>query len=205
MIGIIDYGMGNLLSVFHAFEMIGEDVEICSDPTQLDSYTRLVLPGVGAFKDCIGNLNSSGFSVALNAVVLGQCKPILGICLGMQVMAGTGFEHGECEGLGWLDAEVIRLEPKDTTLRVPHVGWNDVAFKQPNQLSEGIPHQADFYFVHSYHIRCFEKRDINGTCDYGGTVTAAVCHDNILGTQFHPEKSQDHGLRFLSNFANWYP
>ncbi len=205
MIGLVDYGMGNIHSVYNALEMIGADVELCSNPNDLDLVTRIVLPGVGAFKDCLANLNAKALIEALHSAVFDQGKPILGICLGMQAMARRSFEGGEQTGLGWIDADVIALEPSDTSLRVPQIGWNDIHYNHECPLFDGLPVSPDFYFVHSYHVKCDDARDVVATCDYGESVTAAICRDNIFATQFHPEKSQDYGLRLLENFLNWNP
>jgi imidazole glycerol-phosphate synthase subunit HisH len=205
MIGIVDYGMGNLLSVFNAVEYLGFEVEICNDPLMLSSKERIILPGVGAFGDCIKNLKDKGFIDVLNEMVIDRRKPILGICLGMQAMAKRSYEGGEYTGLGWFDADVIRLEPKDVSLRVPHVGWNNVSFRSESPLFQNIPAGRDFYFVHSYRIKCNDEKDMEATCDYGGPFACAVRKNNIFATQFHPEKSQDYGLKVLDNFIKWNP
>lgn len=205
MIGIVDYGMGNLLSVRNAFEVVGAEVKICSDPEEILTADRIVLPGVGAFRDCIGNLERTGFVEALGEAVLEKGKPIFGICLGMQVMARRSFEGGEHPGLGWVDADVVRLRPADPFLRVPHIGWNEVQYRPGSPLFTELPLAPDFYFVHSYHLECDDESVIDAVCDYGGTVTVAIRKDNIFATQFHPEKSQDYGLKVLLNFLKWNP
>jgi glutamine amidotransferase len=202
-IGIVDYGMGNLLSVYHAVEMAGGDARICSTPEELAHVQKIVLPGVGAFRDCMANLMKRGFIDALQEAVFRQEKPILGICLGMQVMARRSFEGGEQRGLGWIAADVIRIRPSDDSLRVPHMGWNDVTYRPGSVLFSGHPEHPDFYFVHSYAMVCDHPEDIEATCHYGGTITAAVRKKNIFATQFHPEKSQDYGLRVLDNYIKW--
>jgi glutamine amidotransferase len=191
--------------VYHGFEMVGAEVEICTRPEDLAYTERIVLPGVGAFGDCIVNLSERGFIEAISDAVLRQGKPILGICLGMQVMARKGFEGGDYTGLGWFAGDVVRLEPEDILLRVPHVGWNQVYYRQDSPLFKNLPVSPDFYFTHSYYLKCDEDSDIDATCDYGMKVTAAVRKDNIFATQFHPEKSQDYGLRILENFLKWNP
>lgn len=203
MIGIVDYGMGNILSVKNALEYIGADVTICARAEEIDDMEKLVLPGVGSFGDCMNNLKELGFIKALNKAVMIEKKPILGICLGMQVMAAKGYEGGQFDGLGWFDAEVVRLDPENKKFRVPHVGWNDVTLKMDSMLFEGIPETADLYFVHSYYMKCRDKSDILAEFDYSGSFTAAVAKNNIVATQFHPEKSQDHGLTMLRNFDAW--
>jgi imidazole glycerol-phosphate synthase subunit HisH len=205
MIGIVDYGMGNLLSVYHALEMVGAEVKVCRYPEDLNDVERIILPGVGAFRDCMKNLKGSGFGKALGKLVLSQGKPILGICLGMQAMARMSFEGGEYEGLGWFDGEVVRLKSDDASLRVPQIGWNEIKYKESSILFKGLPLTPDFYFVHSYSMKCADESDVVATCNYGGTVTAAICKNNIFATQFHPEKSQDYGLKILENFMKWNP
>jgi glutamine amidotransferase len=202
-LGIVDYGMGNLLSVENGVAHIGGDVFLCRAPEDLARAERIILPGVGAFRDCIANLRRTGFADALtDARAAG--KPILGICLGMQVMAQKGYENGDYDGLGWFDADVTRLTPDDASLRVPHVGWNDTtwAAAPPPGLS-GKP--TPFYYVHSYRMVCRDAADVLATCDYGGAFTAAVRRENVMATQFHPEKSQDHGLALLKAFLAWKP
>lgn len=202
-IGIVDYGMGNLRSVSNAFEMIGAIPFICPSPEALLDCDRLVLPGVGAFNDCMKNLKDKNFIDPLNELVLNKGKPVLGICLGMQAMAKKGFEGGETPGLGWFDAEVNRMKPADASLKVPQIGWNNLDFQNDHPLFEGLPSACEVYFVHSFHMNCQEGNNVVATCDYGMRVTAAVCKDNIFATQFHPEKSQDYGLKILENFLKW--
>ena len=205
MIGIIDYGMGNLMSVFNAVEYLGFDAEICSDPARLYLMERIILPGVGAFGDCMRNLENGGFKEVLNQLVLKEKKPILGICLGMQAMAETGHEGGMIKGLAWFDAEVVRIEPSDPKLKVPQIGWNNIVRKKDHPILKGLPESPDLYFVHSFHMKCKRREDLLAVCDYGGEVTAAVAKENICATQFHPEKSQDYGLKILENFLTWNP
>jgi glutamine amidotransferase len=205
MIGIVDYGMGNLLSVYNAFDYLAADVIICKNPDDLNDVDKIVIPGVGAFKDCINKLKSENFVEALNEHVIKKGKPTLGICLGMQVMATKSFEGGEYDGLGWFDAEVVKLNPKDQTLRIPNIGWNEIDFKDYISLFNGVPQKADLYLVHSYYMKCTYENDIVASYNYGQIVTAAVMKDNIIATQFHPEKSQDYGLKILENFISWKP
>lgn len=205
MVGVIDYGMGNLFSVHHALEMVGAVVRICRHPGELDDAERIVLPGVGAFRDCIANLEMKGFVEALERSVLEKGKPLFGICLGMQVLARKSFEGGEYKGFGWFEADVVRLAPGDPSWRVPQIGWNDVEYRSDSPLFNGVPSRPDFYFVHSYYMKCDEQNDIDAVCDYGGPVTAAVRKNNVFATQFHPEKSQDYGLKILENFLKWNP
>jgi len=192
--------MGNLLSVYSAVEYVGGDVTYCNNKEDIKAADKIILPGVGAFKDCVKNLRELGFWDVLNEEILTKKKIILGICLGMQVMAQKSYEDGEFEGFGWFDAEVIKIEPKDKNLKVPQIGWNNIKYDKDNPLFKGLPEKSEFYFVHSYYMNCKNKTDIKATCDYGITVTAAVNKENIFAVQFHPEKSQDYGLRVLKNF-----
>lgn len=205
MIAIVDYGMGNLLSVYNAFDYLGADVKICNHPEEIKHADRIVIPGVGAFKDCIEKITNTGFLNALNEEVIVKAKPTLGICLGMQVMAKKSFEGGEHKGLGWFDAEVVRLTPNDEQLRVPNIGWNTIDYNREIALFKGLPLNPDFYLVHSFYMKANDKSDIVATYDYTYPVTAAVLKDNIFATQFHPEKSQDYGLQLLDNFIVWKP
>jgi glutamine amidotransferase len=205
MIAIVDYGMGNLLSVFNAVEMLGAKPKICSRAAELQDAERIILPGVGAFRDCMKHLTEGGFVEALQDAVSRRARPIFGICLGMQAMARTSSEGGRHPGLGWLPADVVRLTPSDPSLRVPQIGWNETEYRRSSPLFAGLPSKADFYFVHSYYMKCDDPATVEATCDYGGAVTAAVRKDNIFATQFHPEKSQDHGLKMLENFLRWNP
>lgn len=205
MIAIVDYGMGNLLSVFNAVEYIGREARICTHPKDLEKADRIILPGVGAFKDCINNLNRRGFTESLHREVLKSRKPILGICLGMQVMASMSFEGGEHAGLGWIEGDVIRLHPSDKDLKIPHVGWNKTDYRQDSPIFKNLPLNPDFYFVHSFYMKCDKAENIEATFSYGGIFTAAVRRDNIVATQFHPEKSQKYGLTLFENFCSWNP
>lgn len=204
MIGILDYGMGNLLSVYSAFDYLAADVTICKHPEELSAVDRIVIPGVGAFKDCINRINSA-FRPALDEEVIKKAKPTLGICLGMQVMAGIGTEGGDFKGLGWFNGTVVKLTPGTATMRVPNIGWNDVRFDSNVPLFKGLPTESDFYFVHSYFMQLTDPSQVVATYQYGQQVTAAIMKDNIFATQFHPEKSQDYGLRILKNFIDWKP
>ena len=205
MIGIVDYGMGNLLSVFNAFEYLGVKVKICSNPEDLSQVERIVLPGVGAISQCISKLNESGFSESLQEQVIKLAKPTLGICLGMQVMAKQSFEGGIHTCLGWFDADVIRLNPENSELKVPNIGWNTIQYNKEVPLFKGLPEVADFYLVHSYQMNVINDSERVATYQHGEKVTAAILKENIFATQFHPEKSQDLGLTLLGNFINWKP
>lgn len=202
-IAIIDYGMGNVRSLANAFEYLGADTVLSNDPGELAEAERLVLPGVGAFGDAMVAIGESGLRPVLDRLALEDKKPVLGVCLGMQLFAKTSSEHGRHEGLGWLDAEILPLKVAPPA-KVPHVGWNAVSFEGPNAwLFKGLPDgESDYYFVHSFHMVCHNPQDRIATCDHGGTVTAAVGRDNLIATQFHPEKSQDNGLQLLQNWLD---
>ena len=199
MIGIIDYGMGNLLSVKNAVAYLGFDVEIISNPNNLGEYEKLILPGVGAFPDCMNNITQKGFVQTLNKEVLENKKPILGICLGMQVMASVGHEVENVKGLGWFDAEVELIITNDKQCRIPHVGWSETIC-QKHELFSDIKTTPEFYFVHSYYMNCKNENEVIAKFYHGRNFTAAVAKNNIIGCQFHPEKSQEHGLIVLNNF-----
>jgi glutamine amidotransferase len=203
-LAIIDYELGNVASVANAFEFLGVQVSLTRDVRALMKADCLVLPGVGAFGDGMANLNRLGLVNTLNGLVLEEKKPILGICLGMQLFATTGHENRIQQGLGWLDAEVVRfpadLSHEGRPLKVPHVGWNDVTTVRDNPLLGPLGHQQSFYFVHSYYMQLKNPADAIGICDYGMPFTASVQKDNIFAAQFHPEKSLKNGLKLLSNY-----
>jgi glutamine amidotransferase len=200
MIVIIDYGLGNLFSVAGAVERLGFKPLISNKVMDMEKADKLILPGVGAFADGMKNLKKGGLIEPLTKLVVDKKKPILGICLGSQLMAKESFEFGHHPGLGWIDASVIRLEPKDKSLRVPHVGWDELIQVKDSILFRNIPPTALFYYTHSFHVKCNKKDNKLGECDYGMKFTAAFNKGNIYGTQFHPEKSQLHGLNMLKNF-----
>jgi len=197
---IIDYGSGNLRSVAKAFAHVtGKDVLVTSNPDDLASASHIILPGVGAFGDCAKGLRSlNGMVAALEEEVLNKKKPFLGICVGMQLLADKGYEHGVHDGLGWIGGEVIAIEPQDN-LPVPHMGWNGLDFKKnaPAEIVKDI--DQDVYFVHSYKFECDEKYVV-ATTSYCGAIKAFVAKGNIYGVQFHPEKSQKSGLQLIKNF-----
>ena len=206
MIAIIDYGMGNVRSVYNALQFVGQDAVISSVPRDIKEASHIILPGVGAFGDAMNNLRNSNLIETLNREVLERGKPFLGICLGMQLLAKIGYEYGQHQGLRWLDAEVVKFDTDDKDLKIPHVGWNNIEFRREHPLFAKLSeNHADFYFVHSFHVQCMDKSNIAASCEYGYTFTAAVCQNNIFGTQFHPEKSQENGIQLLENFANWRP
>lgn len=201
MIAIVDYGMGNVRSLRNAFEYLGEDVIVSADPAELDAAERIVLPGVGAFGDAMAAIRARGLEPVLQRQARELNKPVLGVCLGMQLIANSSDEHGQHRGLGWIDADVRRLDVA-RPLKVPHVGWNAIVFAPDDYLFRGIkPGEANFYFVHSFHMVCHHAADRIATADYGGAVTAVVRSGNVTATQFHPEKSQDNGLALLRNWV----
>lgn len=212
-VALIDYGSGNLRSAAKAIQRAADensivlDLKVTAKTDDVTAADAIVLPGVGAFADCYRGLSSlDGMIDALNEQVIAKSKPFLGICVGMQLMASVGREHGEHKGLGWIDGAVELLQPSDPALKIPHMGWNQLRLRQPQHPVLAGIHDGDHaYFVHSYH---FVPRDIGNVlaeADYGGPVLAAIGRDNMVGTQFHPEKSQATGLRLLANFLRWRP
>ena len=208
-VAIVDYGSGNLRSAAKAFErMAAEDgtharVEVTADPACVAAADRVVLPGVGAFRDCAEGVAAvAGMREALERHVASG-RPFLGICVGMQLMARRGLEHGETPGFGWVAGEVRRIEPSDASLKIPHMGWNALRLAGAHPLLEGVGEGDHAYFVHSYHLAGGE--DVLAHVDHGGPVTAMVARDNMAGTQFHPEKSQATGLRIIASFLRWAP
>jgi len=200
---VVDYGMGNVRSVVNALSAAGADVLLSSRIEGLRAADRIVLPGVGAFGDCMRGVAAAGLVEALDAEVRGKGKPFLGICVGMQLLAGEGHENGVYAGLGWLPGAVTRFTVEAKGLKVPHAGWNDVLTTRDSVLLKGFRPGPTFYFVHSYHFVCDDAADVTAVCDYGGPFTAAVERGNVFGTQFHPEKSQENGQRLLRNFLRW--
>lgn len=201
---MIDYGAGNLRSAARALEYVageGARVNITRDPAALAAATHIVLPGVGAFADCMRSLSAlTGMLPALSEAVLARKTPFLGICVGMQMLFEKSHEHGTYQGLGWLKGEVVALAPPDPSFKIPHMGWNELEITRRHPLLSGIHAGDHAYFVHSYHARCADASNLLATASYGQTVAAVVGQGNILGTQFHPEKSQDTGLTLLKNF-----
>ncbi len=205
MVIIVDYGLGNLFSVAKALQVIGADVLISDKPADLLQADHLILPGVGAFGDGMKNLRKNGLDIALTTAVIKNKKPFLGICLGLQLLAEKGFEYGEHNGLGWIKGQVRKLAVEPMGLKVPHIGWNEVEIIRDSPLFKGIKPKSEFYFVHSFAMDCAVPEDKIATAFYGEHITAAIQHDNIFATQFHPEKSQDNGLKILKNFLTWNP
>jgi imidazole glycerol-phosphate synthase subunit HisH len=214
-VAIVDYGSGNLHSAAKAFERAaresghGEAIVVTNDPDKVARAERIVLPGVGAFADCRRGLDAvSGMVEALELRVRRQGRPFLGICVGMQLMAERGREYQVTHGLGWIAGEVDRITPSDPTLKIPHMGWNTLNVVQPHKLVEGIPlgpQGLHAYFVHSFQLNPTQRSDLLAQADYGGPVTAIVGCDSMVGTQFHPEKSQRLGLKLIANFLKWKP
>ncbi len=214
-VAIIDYGSGNLRSAAKAFERMAAEtglrrtVLVTADAAAVAAADRVVLPGVGAFADCRrGVTETPGMMAALEAAVIENSRPFLGICVGMQLMATRGLEHGETPGFDWIAGDVVAIEPASPELKIPHMGWNelDIVSREHPVLAgladDGAPHA---YFVHSYHLAAADRRSVLATTDYGGPITAIVGRDNMIGTQFHPEKSQVTGLRLIANFLQWSP
>ncbi|QRG07810.1 imidazole glycerol phosphate synthase subunit HisH [Xanthobacter dioxanivorans] len=213
-VAIIDYNSGNLHSAAKAMERAAQDlgaekVVVTSDPEVVRVAERVVLPGVGAFADCRAGLDGvPGMVEAMTEAVKARGRPFLGICVGLQLLAERGLEHGETAGLGWIRGEVDRIAPQDPELKIPHMGWNTLEVAREHPLLAGIPTGAGglhAYFVHSYHLKPADGIDLVATTDYGSTITAMVARDNVAGTQFHPEKSQKLGLALLANFLKWHP
>jgi len=204
MIAIIDYEMGNLGSVAKALTYLGQRVEVTSDPDVIFRADRVILPGVGAMSYALEQLEKKGLDEAIRQYLV-TGRPFLGICLGMQLMARRGFEGGAQEGLGWFDGEVVRLPQETPAVRLPHVGWNEASPRTASVLFRELPPRPDFYFVHSYHLQCRDAADVEAVCEYGIPFAAAVRKENVFATQFHPEKSQDYGIKVLENFLKWRP
>lgn len=212
---IIDYGSGNLHSAGKALQRAAREgesqtqVQISSDPAVIASADRVILPGVGAFADCRRGLQAvPGLLEALNATAMERERPFLGICVGMQLMASRGLEFGVTDGFGWIPGEVKAIAPSNSSLKIPHMGWNTLNQISAHPLLVDIPTGSDglhAYFVHSYHLVPEERAHVVAETNYGGSITAMVARDHIAGTQFHPEKSQTLGLKLLANFLKWSP
>lgn len=200
MITIIDYGMGNLRSIYRKIEKENKDVSISANPNDIILADKIILPGVGHFGSAINNIKSNNFWDAINEHVLVKKKPVLGICLGMQLMAKSS-EEGNVSGFGWFDADVVQFEMADKlAFKVPHTGWNSAVKQKKSNLFDDISDEASFYFVHSYHIKCNDSRDISAITNYSYDFVSAIEKDNIFGVQFHPEKSHSQGQKLFKNF-----
>jgi imidazole glycerol-phosphate synthase subunit HisH len=214
-VAIVDYGSGNLHSAAKAFERAAHDagidqaIVVTDDPRVVAAADRVVLPGVGAFADCRRGLDAvDGMVEALDEAVHQKGRPFFGICVGMQLLAERGREYQVTEGLGWIAGEVDRITPADPNLKIPHMGWNTLNVTRPHKLVEGLtfgPDGRHAYFVHSYEFKVAQRADLVAQADYGGPITAIVARDNLVGTQFHPEKSQKLGLALIANFLTWKP
>ncbi|CAH1678960.1 Imidazole glycerol phosphate synthase subunit HisH 1 [Hyphomicrobiales bacterium] len=212
---IVDYGSGNLHSAHKAFERAAREagleqtITVTSDPDVVLGAERIVLPGVGAFADCRRGLDAvPGMVEALETAVRRRGAPFLGICVGMQLLATRGLEYETTAGLDWIGGDVALIEPSDTNLKIPHMGWNTLGATRGHALLEGIetgPGGLHAYFVHSYALKPRDPSDLVAETDYGGAITAIVARDNVAGTQFHPEKSQELGLSLIANFLRWRP
>jgi imidazole glycerol-phosphate synthase subunit HisH len=205
MIAVVDYGSGNLHSVRHALETVGAQVVVTRDPRELERADRLVLPGVGAFGECIRKLQAAEVLPALKREVLEKKKPMFGICVGLQVLATESEELGVHAGLGWMPGRVRRLRAEEKKLRVPHIGWNSAKICVDHPVFRSVPADATFYFVHSFAFEPVDRSCVAATCEYGEDFVCAIAKDNIVATQFHPEKSQTAGLTLLANFLEWSP
>ncbi len=210
-VAVVDYGSGNLRSAAKACERAASEVGldlnvvITGSADIVRAARHVVLPGQGAFADCRNGLAAVPGMIAALVEHVERGRPILGICVGMQLMAERGLEHGEHEGLSWIPGEVVALRPDDEALKIPHMGWNELAITVPHPVLAGLERGAHAYFVHSYHLRCANRRHVLAVTDYGGPVAAVIGRDNLVGTQFHVEKSQATSLRIIANFLEWRP
>ncbi|MGI9481273.1 MAG: imidazole glycerol phosphate synthase subunit HisH [Hyphomicrobiales bacterium] len=215
IVTIVDYGLGNLHSASKAFARaareagIGAEILVTPNPEDVRRADRIVLPGVGAFADCKAGLTAlPGMWETLQEQVHDVAKPFMGICVGMQLLADRGLEFGKTEGFGWIKGEVKAIEPNDMSCKIPHMGWNTLRQMRPHEVLDSIRTGYDglhAYFVHSYNFVCKNEADIVAVSEYGGPVTAMIARDNMIASQFHPEKSQKLGLTFIANFLRWMP
>jgi glutamine amidotransferase len=211
LIALVDYDSGNLHSAHKAFERMAHEagrgtVVVTSEPDVVAKADRIVLPGDGAFPACRKALSDMvGLAEAIVEAVEKDGKPFLGICVGMQMLATVGHEYEETAGFDWIGGEIVKITPADATLKVPHMGWNDLVIDNPHPVLDGIKTGDHAYFVHSYHMKVSDPAQRIAHVDYAGDITAIVGRDNVVGTQFHPEKSQATGLRLIANFLNWKP
>ena len=212
IVAVVDYGSGNLRSAAKAFEraaaenQIRAGISVTRSPEAIAAADSIVLPGVGAFADCRrGLMGVPGLEAALYEAVMIRARPFLGICVGMQLMAQAGREFESVDGLGWIGGEVVAIQPTDPALKIPHMGWNEIEPRRAHPLLAGLDAEVHAYFVHSYHFRLADPADLVASTDYGGPLAAVIARDNFAGTQFHPEKSQEAGLRLIGNFLRWRP
>lgn len=205
VVALVDYGAGNLHSVHNALKAAGAEVTVTADPYVVRAADRIVLPGVGAFRACADGLRAvPGMVEAMTERVHVGGAPFLGICVGMQLLAERGLEFGTHPGLGWIPGEVRLIAPSDPAIKVPHMGWNDVALL-PHAHGHAVIDEGEAYFLHSYHFAASDPQHVAAMTDHGGGLVAAVARDNIIGVQFHPEKSQSYGLATLRRFLEWFP
>lgn len=211
-VGIIDYGSGNIRSVFKSFEKAASlvsskvKIKVINNCEEIKELEKIVLPGVGAFADCMKGLkNKPGLLGAIKRKVLEDKKPFLGICVGMQLLANSSSEYGHTEGLSWIDGDVNSIKITQKNIKIPHMGWNSILFETDHPVLKNIKKDEDFYFVHSYKFNVKNNDFVLAKTNYGSDITAIVIKDNILGTQFHPEKSQVAGIQFIKNFIEWSP
>jgi glutamine amidotransferase len=207
-VAVIDYGMGNVRSVVNAVEYCGHNAVLTADPLEIEAAERIILPGDGAFGDAMAQLESTDLVGILQREVLERAKPFLGICVGMQILATSSGEHmlsgTPHPGRGWFAADIVQISPDDRALKVPHMGWNEVHAVSPHPVLAGMESfDPSFYFVHSYWMKLHRAGDLVALTDYGAPLTAIVARDNIVATQFHPEKSQDNGIQLIANFLDW--
>ena len=203
---IVDYNSGNISSVINSFKEVAKDkvnIEVTSDLETIKTSDKVVLPGQGSFKSCIDGLNSiNGLIDTLNEFALESKKPLLGICVGLQMFADIGYEEVETKGLGWISGKVSKIDNQSGKFKLPHIGWNEINIMKDSKIFKGIENKSHMYFVHSYEFVPEDKSVISATTDYSSNVVCAVEKENIIGTQFHPEKSDKIGLKIIDNFIN---
>ena len=203
---IVDYNSGNISSVINSFKEVAKnkiDLEVTSDLQKIRSSDKLVLPGQGSFKSCVDALNAiNGLTEALSEFAINDKKPLLGICVGLQMFADTGFEETETKGLGWIPGKVSKIDNKDGVFKLPHIGWNEINIVKESKIFKNLDKNSHMYFVHSYEFIPDDKKVISATTDYSTNIVCAVEKENIFGTQFHPEKSDKLGLKLIDNFLN---
>tara|TARA_X000000368_G_C22998228_1_gene697699 strand:+ start:612 stop:1229 length:618 start_codon:yes stop_codon:yes gene_type:complete len=197
---IIDYGLGNLASIFNAIKQVEKNVKVTNEAKEIENSTHLVLPGVGSFNAGMEGLAKRNLIKILSNEVLNKKKPFLGICLGMQLLSSASDESKGVEGLSWIDGKVVKIDSENKSIKIPHMGWNEVKISNNSKLYINVKNDSSFYFVHSFHFVPKDKTIISGTCEHGTKLVASIEKDNIFATQFHPEKSHDIGTELLINF-----